>query len=58
MPLADASTAEGYLARLEGWIKQHSGGSLAEAGIYGHVLLVDDEPPAQLIRKLQDIAHA
>lgn len=58
MPLSDESAAEGYLTRLEGWAQQKSGQSLAEIGIFGHVLLLDKEPPLNVLNQLDIIAHA
>ncbi len=58
MPLSGASGAEGYLARLEYWAKQRSGKSLAELGIFGHVLALDSQPPLALLQQIDDIAHA
>lgn len=59
MPLGDMSTADGYIARLEGWIQRKQGTSLADAGIYIHTLpLAETESALQLVRKLHGIAHA
>lgn len=59
MPLGDMSTADGYIARLEGWIQRKQGTSLADAGIYIHTLpLADAESALHLVRKLHGIAHA
>ena len=58
MPLSDNSSAEGYLARLETWAKQKSGQSLAEIGVFGHVLELDETPPQTILQQISDIAHA
>lgn len=59
MPLGDAATAEGYVARLEAWIQRKQGGSLTEAGIYVHTLpLSEAAGPIALVHKLHQLAHA
>lgn len=58
MPLSDESAAEGYLARLETWAKQKSGQTLAEIGIFGHVLHLDREAPVSVLNQLKNLAHA
>lgn len=59
MPLGEASTAEGFIARLEEWIDRKEGTTLAQAGIYPHQLpLADSGGPSAMLRKLQQLAHA
>lgn len=58
IPLGDYSTAEGYIARLETWAQQKSGLPLAELGLFPHTLLLDASPPAGVLRRLQQFAHA
>ena len=58
MPLSGASAAEGYLSRLELWAHQRSGQTLAELGVFGHILLLDSESPHALLHQLNKIAHA
>ncbi|MBS1143156.1 MAG: putative transrane protein [Proteobacteria bacterium] len=58
MPISGASAAEGYLNRLEFWMHQRSGKTLAEQGIFGHILLLNKEPPLAIVQKILDIAHA
>ena len=58
MPLGDASTAEGFLARLERWIHQKEGISLADAGVFPHQLPLGTTPPLATLQRLHGIAHA
>lgn len=53
MPLASTGGAEGYLARVEGWVKQQRALSLEDAGISSHVFLLEDEPPIALLRRMK-----
>lgn len=56
MPFGDTSTADGYVARLEGWAKKTSAQSLAELGIRSHVLAIDREPPVVVLGRLLGLA--
>ena len=56
MPLGDNAAAEGYIARLEDWAAQKSSQSLAELGIFPHVLTLDQEPPLDLLQRLNKMA--
>lgn len=58
MPLGDAATAEGFLARLENWIHQKASTSLADAGIFPHQLPLSQTPPLALLQRLHEIADA
>jgi len=59
MPLGDASTAEGFIARLEGWMDGKEGMSLTQAGVYPHQLpLAQAEGPQALLHKLHQLADA
>lgn len=58
MPLAGKASAEGYIARIESWVHAQRGGSLADAGILGHVLPVDEIEPVALLRQLLESNHA
>jgi hypothetical protein len=59
MPLGDASTAEGFIARLEEWMERKEGITLTQAGIYAHQLpLANSGGPSALLQKLQQLAHA
>ena len=58
MPLGDGTTAEGYIRRLEGWMQQKSQQSLAQAGIFPHVVPLDSAQPEHTLQRLHSIAHA
>ncbi|MCE1251254.1 MAG: PelD GGDEF domain-containing protein [Comamonadaceae bacterium] len=58
MPLGEASTAEGYIARLEGWIRNKGGSTLDAAGVFVHVLPLQGAAPLATIAQLQALAHA
>lgn len=60
MPLSNNASAEGYLARLETWAKQKSGKTLAEMGIFGHLLAVSGEPEDVIgeIMAIANLSHA
>lgn len=58
MPLGNATTAEGYVRRLETWMQQKSQQSLAQAGIFPHVVPLDGAQPARILQRLHSIAHA
>jgi len=58
MPLGDGATAEGYVYRLEGWMQQKSRQSLAQAGVFAHVVPLDSAQPARTLQRLRNIAHA
>ena len=57
MPLAGSAAAEGYIARIEEWVRQKSGQTLEAAGIFPHVLRVEDKPPRALLKHLFDICN-
>lgn len=58
MPLGNAATAEGYIHRLEGWMQHRSQQSLAQAGIFPHVVPLDSAQPMHTVERLHAIAHA
>ena len=58
MPLGDAATAEGYIARLESWMHQKNDQSLAEAGVFAHVVALDSNASIETVRHIHGIAHA
>lgn len=59
MPLGDTSTAEGFIARLEGWMDGKEGMSLARAGVYPHQFpLAQADSPQALLLKLRQLADA
>ena len=56
--VGDAATAEGYIARLESWMHQKNDQSLAEAGVFAHVVALDSNAPIETVRHIHGIAHA
>ncbi|MBI2308273.1 MAG: PelD GGDEF domain-containing protein [Rhodocyclales bacterium] len=57
MPLAGSAAAEGYIARIEEWIRQKTGHPLDEVGVFAHVLRVEDEAPVPLLNRLLKICN-
>ena len=57
MPLGDASTAEGYIQRLETWSQQKSDQPLAAAGVFPHVMPLDADTPLALLQRIHRLAH-
>ena len=57
MPLAGAAESEGYIARIEQWVRQMSGSSLSEAGVFPHVLHVNEIAPLPLLNQLFEICN-
>lgn len=57
MPFSGPAAAEGYLARIEVWVRQHHGKPLAEIGIFSHVLAVDEVAPVPLLQRLFESCH-
>lgn len=59
MPLGSASTAEGFIARLESWMTAKERMSLAQAGVYPYQFpLAEADGPRALMQKLHQLAHA
>lgn len=58
MPLAGEAAAEGYFARIELWVRQQLGVSLAEAGIFCHVRQVDATAAPELLTQMLHTCHA
>jgi hypothetical protein len=57
MPLAGAAAAEGYIARIEEWVRQKSGCTLSEAGVFPHVLPISDTAPLPLLNQLFEVCN-
>ncbi len=57
MPLADNAAAEGYMARIIDWLHHLGKETLEEAGVFPHVLRIDETAPIPLLRQLHDIYH-
>ena len=57
MPLAGSAAAEGYLARIDEWVRQQSGQTLEQSGIFPHILHLDDQSPVALLQRLFAASH-
>ena len=57
MPLSGDAAAEGYLARIDTWVQQQFGRTLADAGIPAHILPVGEELPEAMLKRLLEICH-
>lgn len=57
MPLAGEAAAEGYIARIEEWVRQKSGCTLSEAGVFPHVLHINETAPLPLLNQLFEICN-
>ena len=57
MPLAGPAAAEGYIARIEDWVSRQGNKTLAEAGIFPHILHVDAQAPLDMLNQLFDVCH-
>ncbi|MBV5333143.1 PelD GGDEF domain-containing protein, partial [bacterium] len=57
MPLASTAAAEGYITRIEDWVQRQGKQTLSEAGIFAHVLHVDEQPPLILLDHLFAVCH-
>ena len=57
MPLGDASTAEGYIQRLEAWSQQKGAQPLAAAGVFPHVLPLDTDTPLAVLQRIHGLVH-
>ena len=57
MPLGNAATAEGYVARLETWAQQQAQQTLDELGIFPHIIQLDRDAPLTVMRRLSALSH-
>ena len=57
MPLAGSAAAEGYIVRIEQWVRRQGNQTLSEAGIFAHVVPVDEQPPLRVLDQLFEICH-
>ncbi|QXL83254.1 PelD GGDEF domain-containing protein [Comamonas sp. NLF-1-9] len=58
MPLAGKAATQGYLARLETWAAQKGSHSLADLGVFPHILTVDGDETLVLIARIEAVLHA
>jgi hypothetical protein len=57
MPLAGEAAAEGYLARIEQWVRQQRGQTLLDAGVFPHQWTVSGDTPAEQLAALLTLCH-
>lgn len=57
MPFSGDAAAEGYVARIESWVRQQHAQTLSEAGIFTHILTIESTPPVELLAQLFDSCH-
>ena len=57
MPLAGSAAIEGYLARIDTWLKQHRSGGLDESGVGHRSFMLDDVPPPALLARILKGQH-
>ena len=57
MPLAGEAAAEGYLARIEQWVRQQRGQTLLDAGVFPHQWTVSGDAPAEQLTALLTLCH-
>ena len=57
MPLAGESAAEGYLARVEQWIRPQRQMTLLQAGVFPHQRLIDGSPAVDQLNALLRLSH-
>jgi hypothetical protein len=57
MPLAGEGSAEGYIARIEQWVRLQRGDSLEVAGVFTHVRLLENAAPVPLLKQMLSVCH-
>ena len=57
MPLAGPASAEGFIARIRDWMQKTRGMSFTEAGVFPHVLPMEELAPVPLLRNLFSNCH-
>ena len=57
MPLAGNAAAEGYITRIEQWVRQKGKPNLDEARIFPHILYIGDKAPIPLLNHLFEICN-
>lgn len=58
MPLAGKAATQGYLERLETWAVQKGNTSLAQLGVFPHVIPLGGHSALELIARIEEVAHA
>ena len=57
MPLAGEAAAEGYLARIEQWVRQQRGQAMLDAGVFPHQWIVSGDAPSDQLANLLALCH-
>ncbi|MBP6095354.1 MAG: PelD GGDEF domain-containing protein [Methyloversatilis sp.] len=57
MPLAGSAAIEGYLARIDTWLKQHRSGGLDISGVGHRSFMLNDTPPSALLARILKVRH-
>jgi len=57
MPLAGSAAVEGYLARIDSWLKQHRSGGLDASGVGSRVHMLDALEPLALLAQILKVPH-
>lgn len=52
MPLAGSAAVEGYLARIDNWLRQHRGGGLDDSGVSSRIHMLDQIEPGELLARV------
>jgi hypothetical protein len=57
LPLSSTAGAEGYLARIEAWLRHQGAESFEFAGVVPRLFLLEDLPPVALLHQVFEICH-
>lgn len=57
MPLAGSAAVEGYLARIDNWLRQHRGSGLDDSGVGSRISMLDTQEPAALLAVVLKVRH-
>lgn len=57
MPLAGSAAVEGYLARIDNWLRQRRGSGLDDGGVGSHISMLDQVEPVALLSAVLKVQH-
>lgn len=57
MPLAGSAAVEGYLARIDSWLRQHRGSGLDDSGVGSRISMLDQVEPVALLSGVLKVRH-
>jgi hypothetical protein len=57
MPLAGEGSAEGYIARIEQWVRSQRGDTLEDAGVFAHVRLLEEAAALPPLKQILSACH-